>query len=93
VLDRSLPPASEITARMRAGGVETRRWWGQGCHAQPAFAKAPRADLSVTNDLASRAIGLPFHLGLKSNDLATIASVLTDALVSDARTMRVSAAS
>ncbi|WP_424134334.1 DegT/DnrJ/EryC1/StrS family aminotransferase [Roseomonas chloroacetimidivorans] len=41
-------------------GIGTLRWWGEGCHRQPAYADCPRDLLPVTEAIASRAIGLPF---------------------------------
>ncbi len=62
-------------------GVETRRWWGDGCHAQRAFTDCPRADLAITNDLARRSLGLPFHLGIGPREINAVVSALADALV------------
>ncbi|SOZ55435.1 DegT/DnrJ/EryC1/StrS aminotransferase [Cupriavidus taiwanensis] len=62
--------------RLDAAGIEWRRWWGLGCHRHPAFADVPRADLSGTNKLAARVIGLPFHDNLSDADLDRITACL-----------------
>ncbi|PZX29397.1 DegT/DnrJ/EryC1/StrS aminotransferase [Cupriavidus phytorum] len=62
--------------RLDAAGIEWRRWWGLGCHRHPAFADVPRADLSATDKLAARVIGLPFHDNLSDADLDRITACL-----------------
>ena len=59
-------------------GIDTRRWWGDGCHTQTAFADCSRFALPVTADLASRTVGLPFSQDLTSSHIDRI----YDALVS-----------
>ncbi len=63
-----LPPGMVMTAvmdRLRRVGIDTRQWWTEGCHRQPAFLDFPRAALPVTEALASRVLGLPFWLDLE----------------------------
>lgn len=72
-------PEADVTGtleRLDAAGIEWRRWWGLGCHRHPAFADVPRADLSGTDKLAARVIGLPFHDNLTDADLDRIAACL-----------------
>ena len=72
-------PADEVAptlARLAAAEIEWRRWWGLGCHRHPAFANLPRADLSATDALAPRVIGLPFHDGLAQPDLDRVLACL-----------------
>jgi dTDP-4-amino-4,6-dideoxygalactose transaminase len=67
----------EVTlARLEAGAVQWRRWWGLGTHRHPAFAGLPRANLSVTEQLAPRVIGIPFYDGLPAAHLARVADAL-----------------
>lgn len=63
-------------ARLEAGGVQWRRWWGLGTHRHPAFADLPRTDLSVTERLAPRVIGIPFHEHLEAAEIERVAEVL-----------------
>lgn len=65
-----------LAARLAERGVETRCWWGEGCHAQPAFRDFPRGPLTVSERLARRAIGLPFHSDLDAASIARVASAL-----------------
>lgn len=64
--------ADATTQRLDDAKIEWRRWWGLGCHRHPAFSDVPTADLSATDILARRVIGLPFHDGLSAADLERI---------------------
>lgn len=92
VFDPDFPDVAEIAAQLAKDGIETRRWWGAGCHRQPAFANCPRTGLDVTEELARRALGLPFHLGIGPRETGIVTSVLVDALVLRGRSNRFSAA-
>lgn len=72
-------PAGEVSPtldRLEAARVEWRHWWGRGCHRHPAFASLRHADLSATDALAPRVIGLPFHDGLSEAELDRVAACL-----------------
>ncbi len=72
-------PRAEVQARLDrldAGAVGWRRWWGLGTHHHAAFAELPRADLSVTEDIAPRVIGLPFFADLTPAQIARVAACL-----------------
>ncbi len=84
--------AVEVAARLAERGIETRRWWGEGCHVQPAFADCPRGTLDVTDDLARHSLGLPFHLGLGPREIRIVIDTLAHALVSAAPQSRYGAA-
>lgn len=73
-----------VVAHLAREGVETLRWWADGCHRHPAFADCPRAPLEVTGDLAPRTLGLPFHLGLGPQQLNAVIGGLADSLVATA---------
>ncbi|AVQ82224.1 MULTISPECIES: DegT/DnrJ/EryC1/StrS family aminotransferase [unclassified Variovorax] len=64
------------TLRLDDAKVEWRRWWGAGCHRHPAFKDVPASDLSATDALSPRVIGLPFHDDLSSNDLDRVTGCL-----------------
>lgn len=72
--------AAALAERLAGQGVETRLWWGEGCHVQPAFADCLRGSLTVTARLGRRSIGLPFHLGLEAPGIARVAAALDAAL-------------
>lgn len=79
------PIATEISPRLAAQGIGTARWWGQGCHRHPAFAKLPRAPLPVTESLAEAVIGLPFYAGLRTEDVEFIVGAVRAAAVGSLR--------
>jgi len=63
-------------AELGRRGIEARRWWGAGCHRQPAFAAFPRAQLPVTDALAASVLGLPFHLDLAPREIVFVCDTL-----------------
>jgi dTDP-4-amino-4,6-dideoxygalactose transaminase len=72
-------PASDVAAttrRLDDAKVEWRRWWGLGCHRHTAFKDVPTSDLSATDALAPRVIGLPFHDDLSPADLDRVTGCL-----------------
>jgi dTDP-4-amino-4,6-dideoxygalactose transaminase len=75
-----LPPQSAAsTARhLLSRGIDTRAWWGQGCHVQPAFAHCPRGPLPVTEDLGTRVLGLPHYPDIQKRDLDLIVDALIE---------------
>ena len=73
----SFPVAAERLASHLAGaGIGTLRWYGDGCHAEPAFAGFSHGALSVTTALASSCLGLPCFLDLGDQELSHIVDVL-----------------
>jgi dTDP-4-amino-4,6-dideoxygalactose transaminase len=68
--------ADAVEAHLTAADVETRRWWGAGCHASPAFSAAPRADLTVTETLAASTLGLPFAADLSAGEIERVAEAI-----------------
>jgi dTDP-4-amino-4,6-dideoxygalactose transaminase len=85
VVDLPEGAAGHVEAALAAAGVETRRWWGLGCHRAPAFAGAERTPLPVTERLGQSTIGLPFALDMEEAAVVRIAEALTSALASYAR--------
>ena len=72
--------ASAISQTLREAGIETRSWWGSGCHLQPAFQDCPREALPVTEDLGNRVLGLPHFLDLPRQDVDRVVQALSAAL-------------
>ena len=72
--------AAEMAKAMAAMQVETRDWWGAGCHRQPAFASCPRTSLPVTDQLAAATLGLPYFIDLEEDASARIVESLHEAL-------------
>jgi dTDP-4-amino-4,6-dideoxygalactose transaminase len=67
-------------ATLDKAGIDTRRWWGDGCHEQTAFANCTCCDLPATADLASRTVGLPFFQDLATSDIDRIYNALVSTI-------------
>ena len=69
-----LMPADRADAMgdLAAQGIGALRWWGPGCHAQPAFRDCPAEPLPITEDLARRSLGLPFWQDLTEAQVAAV---------------------
>lgn len=72
--------APAVAAALQAEGVETRQWWGRGCHISPAFADCGRGDLRHTDRLGASVVGLPFAIDLSVPEIRRIAAALGRAL-------------
>jgi dTDP-4-amino-4,6-dideoxygalactose transaminase len=82
-----LPIAADGVARFLAErGIETRRWYLPPLTRHPPFAGALTIGpdggphLPVTDMLAERLLGLPFHTRLAEEDVARVVAALGDAL-------------
>jgi len=73
------PPeaVSETVARLDAGQIQWRRWWGLGTHLHPAFADAKRTDLPVTERVAPCVIGVPVFAELDQRQISRVAEAFT----------------
>jgi dTDP-4-amino-4,6-dideoxygalactose transaminase len=73
-----LPPrrVEQVLSEFDCAGVQWRRWWGLGCHCHPAFARAKHMELSVTDNLAPRVIGIPFFEDMNSEQIRTVCGCL-----------------
>jgi dTDP-4-amino-4,6-dideoxygalactose transaminase len=56
--------------------IETRDWWGQGCHKMSAFRNFKKGDLCKTDAISGTTLGLPFHKLLSGSDFERIKNVL-----------------
>lgn len=72
--------AGPVAAALHQQGVETRQWWGAGCHTSPAFADCGRGDLTHTDRLAGSVIGLPFSIDLEAAETSRISAAVRQAL-------------
>ncbi|MGR4866112.1 DegT/DnrJ/EryC1/StrS family aminotransferase [Caulobacter sp. LARHSG274] len=72
--------ADTVETVLRAEGVDTRRWWGEGCHLGAVFADCPRDRLPNTERLARSTIGLPFAIDLTAAQVGRVAEALALAL-------------
>ena len=68
--------AAEVEQRLADLGVSTRRWWGDGCHVQPAFRHLPADPLPATESLARETLGLPYFSDLSMDDINRICAAV-----------------
>jgi dTDP-4-amino-4,6-dideoxygalactose transaminase len=82
VCHAGLPEGSApgIAEALSAAGVDTRAWWGKGCHREPAFAACRREPLPVTERLAEATLGLPFSIDMDAAEIGRLAEALQTAL-------------
>jgi len=73
-------PAEAVARHLRRGGIDTRAWWGQGCHVQPAFADCPRGPLPVTEELGASVLGLPHFPDMRERDVERVAEALMNTM-------------
>jgi dTDP-4-amino-4,6-dideoxygalactose transaminase len=72
--------AERVAEMLREDGIDTRHWWGAGCHTSTAFAGSRREPLPVTELLAQSTLGLPFSVDMEPHEIARIAAALDRAL-------------
>jgi dTDP-4-amino-4,6-dideoxygalactose transaminase len=72
--------AGTVGARLSAMGIENRRWWRDGVHRFAAYRDFPRDDLSVTTELATSVLSLPFSHDISDAQIARVIDCLESAL-------------
>lgn len=65
-----------MAEHLLAQGIETRQWWGAGCHMSRAFHDCPKTALPVTEHLAHTSLGLPFWLAMTDAEIARVAEAI-----------------
>lgn len=74
-------PVRHVQLSMQEGGIETRRWYCPPQHAHPGLRYIAADELTVTNSLGARLLGLPFYRDLTHADVQKVVHVLERALV------------
>lgn len=69
--------AARVETLLTAAHIETRRWWGEGCHEMAAYRDIPSLNLSTTRKVASGNLGLPFYRGLGMREANAIHDALS----------------
>lgn len=72
--------ADLVISMLNKAGVESRGWWGKGCHSHPAYANYPSAELPVTAKLSRSMTALPFWLDMTQDDVRFVVATLGNAL-------------
>ena len=71
---------NRVEAELRKRGIGTRRWWERGCHQMDAFSDISQGRFPVTEDVASRTLGLPMFRGMSAEEVDEIAEAVSTAM-------------
>lgn len=74
---------NKVKTHLQKLNIETRLWWGEGCHRMGAFIECPRTNLSITDEVSKSYLGLPYHLSLRPSDFQHIANLISEILDSN----------
>jgi len=78
---KSVLQKKRVEDALKLDSIDTRNWWSDGCHQMPAFREIESASpLVVTDDLATRTVGLPFFKGMTRTMFERISKVIGRAL-------------
>lgn len=72
VIETRSGTASELSDFLKYDGIETRFWWGAGCHNEPAFSRLPKLALPNTDYLAGRLLGIPFSATISDDQIERV---------------------
>jgi len=78
-----LPEIGEkVAEHLKAAGVDTRKWWFNGCHQHHAYKHFPRSrDLSATDFLSRSVLGLPFAIDISEGNINYVCEMLSSVLM------------
>lgn len=65
---------------LASDAIETRRWWGFGLHHHPALSHLLHDDLSNTEDIAARTVGLPYWRDIERTVVDRVFETLATAI-------------
>lgn len=74
---RDTKAAEAVAKALDAAGIDTRRWYGQALHRQPFLCSEAADPLPVTEDLASRLLGLPAAIDLTADEITMMAKAIS----------------
>lgn len=78
---KSVSTAQKVEERMSQSGIDSRRWWGHGCHQMPAFKPyATGNKYPIAEMLAGTTLGLPMFRDIKPLHFEIISEALKDVL-------------
>ncbi len=69
-----------VETALGKAGIESRRWWGLGCHTMPAYSHILRANLTVSDSIAAKNLGLPMFRGITESEIKRVADVISTTL-------------
>jgi dTDP-4-amino-4,6-dideoxygalactose transaminase len=84
VITRSETERDRLMQALADAQIDSRRWWMDGCHNTPAYAKVPRLPLPNTERWVANLVGLPLSVDLDDEKVRYIASKTIPFLSDDA---------
>ncbi len=72
------PHGDDVQRNLLERGIETRRWWGKGCHREPHFLRTRGETLKTTEHLGECVLGLPFYRDLDDEQILFICKCLDE---------------
>jgi dTDP-4-amino-4,6-dideoxygalactose transaminase len=72
--------ASAVEQSLEKAGIESRRWWGNGCHTMQAFRQFDLGEYLETEDAASRSLGLPMFRGIGANEIDRVEECISETM-------------
>jgi dTDP-4-amino-4,6-dideoxygalactose transaminase len=69
LLELAEPKADQLEQKLKAAGIDTRRWWANGAHDHASTRHLPRKTLPVTDQLARSTIGVPLYRDMKASEI------------------------
>lgn len=71
----------KLAKHLALRGVDSRQWWGEGCHTMPLFSEIEtRGSLDGTAEAATTCLGLPFSRDFSAIEFEAIEVALNEAL-------------
>lgn len=61
-------------------GVQSRKWWMDGCHKMPAYREIKSSTMDSTDNLAGRYLGLPFFRGISYREVDLVVNLLEEVI-------------
>lgn len=72
--------AENVMELLNENGVESRQWWGIGCHNHIAYADYPKTPLPVTSKLAGSVLALPYSVDMTKEEVWYVVKTLSSIL-------------
>ena len=70
---------NSVKQSLHLAGIESRDWWGSGCHEMEPFKRIPASGvMSATSHLADTTLGLPFYRGITSETISRVGEVISE---------------
>jgi len=63
---------------IKSSGIDVRKWYGLGIHSHPFYKDICKENLTITNTIAQKLIGIPMHLDLNDSDIEFIVKIISE---------------